>query len=63
MIDSSGQEHEGEHGDLNLGMVLKRVGGPRAEIQECCEKKGRDITELSDADWAAELLLFMRLHL
>ncbi|KAF7246160.1 General transcription factor II-I repeat domain-containing protein 2B [Varanus komodoensis] len=58
------EEHESEHGDLgyqtavrwlSLGKVLKRVWDLRAEIQEFCEKKGRDITELSDANWMADL--------
>lgn len=56
------EEHKSEHGDLgyqtafrwlSLGKVLKR--DLRAEIQEFCETKGRDITELSDADWMTDL--------
>ncbi|XP_060929426.1 general transcription factor II-I repeat domain-containing protein 2-like [Limanda limanda] len=55
---------ESEHGDisdhtavrwLSLSKVLKRVWDLRAEIQEFCEKKGKDIPELSDADWMADL--------
>ncbi|XP_034452049.1 general transcription factor II-I repeat domain-containing protein 2A-like [Hippoglossus hippoglossus] len=58
------EEHETEHGDigyhtavrwLSLGKVLKRVWDLRAEIREFCEKKGKDIQELSDADWMADL--------
>lgn len=58
------EEHETEHGDisyytavrwLNLGKVLKRVWDLKAEIREFCEKKGKDIPELSDADWMADL--------
>ena len=57
------EEHETEHGDmgyhtavrwLSLGKVLKRVRDLRAEIQVFCEKKGKDIPELSDADWVAD---------
>ena len=35
--------------------MLKRVWDLRAEIQEFCEKKGKDIQELSDADCMADL--------
>lgn len=33
-----------------------RVWDLRAEIQEFFEKKGRDITKLSDADWMADFV-------
>lgn len=58
------EEHETEQGYigyhtavrwLSLGKMLKRVWDLRAEIQEFCEKKGKDIPELSDADWMVEL--------
>ncbi|XP_074492937.1 general transcription factor II-I repeat domain-containing protein 2A-like [Sebastes fasciatus] len=58
------EEHETEHGDigyhtavrwLSLGKVLERVWDLRAEIQEFCEKRGKDIPELSDADWMTDL--------
>ncbi|KAJ4935481.1 hypothetical protein JOQ06_017014 [Pogonophryne albipinna] len=57
------EEHETEHSDigyhravrwLSLGKVLKRVWDLKAEIQEFCEKKGKDIPELSDEDWMAD---------
>ncbi|XP_061127419.1 general transcription factor II-I repeat domain-containing protein 2B-like [Syngnathus typhle] len=57
------EEHESEHSDisyqtavrwLSLGKVLKRVWDLKAEIQEFCEKKGKDIPELSDEDWMAD---------
>jgi len=57
------EEHETEHHDisyntavrwLSLGKVLKRVWDLKAEIQEFCEKKGKDIPELSDEDWMAD---------
>lgn len=57
------EEHETEHGDigyqttvrwLSLGKVLKRVWDLKAEIREFCEKKGKDIPELSDGDWMAD---------
>lgn len=58
------EEYESEHNDigyhttvrwLSLGKVLKRVGDLRAENQEFCEKKCKDIPELSDADWMSDL--------
>ncbi|KAL0152384.1 hypothetical protein M9458_052107, partial [Cirrhinus mrigala] len=57
-------EYESEHSDigyhttvrwLSLGKVLKRVWDLRAEIQEFREKKCKDIPELSNADWMADL--------
>uniref|UniRef100_UPI0037E7AD0B general transcription factor II-I repeat domain-containing protein 2A-like n=1 Tax=Semicossyphus pulcher TaxID=241346 RepID=UPI0037E7AD0B len=60
------EEHETEHGDtgyhtavtwLSLGTVLQRVRNLRAEMWEFCEKKGKDIPELSEADWMADLAL------
>ncbi|KAK2828937.1 hypothetical protein Q5P01_019971 [Channa striata] len=57
------EEHESEHSDigyhtavrwLSLGKVLKRVWDLKAEIQEFCEKKGKDIPELSDEHWMAD---------
>ncbi|XP_035242994.1 general transcription factor II-I repeat domain-containing protein 2B-like [Anguilla anguilla] len=57
------EEHETEHVDisyhtavrwLSLGKVLKRVWDLKAEIREFCEKKGRDIPELSDEKWMAD---------
>ena len=58
------EEHDTEHGDigyhtavrwLSLGKVFKRVWDMRAEIPEFFEKKGKDIQELSEADWMADL--------
>ncbi|XP_024144372.1 general transcription factor II-I repeat domain-containing protein 2A-like [Oryzias melastigma] len=58
------EEHESEHRDigyhtavrwLSLGKVLKRVWDLKAEIQEFCEEKGKDIPELSDEDWVADV--------
>ncbi|XP_073689371.1 general transcription factor II-I repeat domain-containing protein 2B-like [Garra rufa] len=58
------EEYESQHSDigyhttvrwLSLGKVLKRVWDLRAEIQEFCEKKCKDIPELSDAGWMADL--------
>ncbi|XP_068449722.1 general transcription factor II-I repeat domain-containing protein 2B-like [Clinocottus analis] len=58
------EEHETEHGDigyystvrwLSLGRVLKKFWDLKAEIQEFCETKGKDIQELSDGDWMADL--------
>ena len=58
------EEHETEHGDigyhkavrwLSLDKVLKTVWDLRAEIQEFCEKKGKDSPDLSDADWMEDL--------
>ncbi|XP_028275741.1 general transcription factor II-I repeat domain-containing protein 2B-like [Parambassis ranga] len=57
------EEHESEHSDigyhtavrwLSLGKVLKRVWDLNAEIREFCEKKGKDIPELSDENWMAD---------
>ncbi|XP_076022136.1 general transcription factor II-I repeat domain-containing protein 2B-like [Genypterus blacodes] len=57
------EEHDTEHSDigyhtavrwLSLGKVLKRVWDLKAEIREFCEKKGKDIPELSDEDWMAD---------
>lgn len=57
------EEHETEQRDigyhtavtwLSLGKVLKRVWDLKAEIQEFCETKGKDIPELSDEDWMAD---------
>uniref|UniRef100_UPI003AACC576 general transcription factor II-I repeat domain-containing protein 2B-like n=1 Tax=Centroberyx gerrardi TaxID=166262 RepID=UPI003AACC576 len=57
------EEHETEHSDigyhtavrwLSLGKVLKRVWDLKAEIREFCEKKGKDIPELSDEDRVAD---------
>ena len=57
------EEHETERSDignhtafrwLSLGKVLKRVWDLKAEIREFCEKKGKDIPELSDEDWMAD---------
>ncbi|XP_044075180.1 general transcription factor II-I repeat domain-containing protein 2B-like [Siniperca chuatsi] len=57
------EEHESEHSDigyhtavrwLSLGKVLKRVWDLKAEIREFCERKGKDIPELSDEDWIAD---------
>ncbi|XP_063732433.1 CCR4-NOT transcription complex subunit 7 isoform X1 [Eleginops maclovinus] len=56
-------DHVIEHSDigyhtavrwLSLGKVLKRVWDLKAEIRECCEKKAKDIPELSDEDWMAD---------
>ncbi|KAF1374389.1 hypothetical protein PFLUV_G00228590 [Perca fluviatilis] len=56
------EEHETEQSDigyhtavrwLSLGKVLKRVWDLK-EIREFCEKKGKDIPELSDEDWMAD---------
>ncbi|XP_036066918.1 general transcription factor II-I repeat domain-containing protein 2B-like [Oryzias melastigma] len=58
------EEHESEYRDigyhtavrwLSLGKVLKRVWDLKAEIQEFCEEKGKDIPELSDEDWVADV--------
>ena len=58
------EEHENEHGDiryhtairwLSLGKVLKRFWDLKAEIKEFCERKGKDIHELSDVNWIADL--------
>lgn len=35
---------------LSYCKVIKRVWDLRAEIQESCDDKGKDITELSDAE-------------
>ncbi|KAG2458422.1 GTD2A protein, partial [Polypterus senegalus] len=60
------EEHESEHSDidyqtavrwLSLGKVLKRVWDLRAEIQEFCDKKDKDIPELSDTHWIADLVI------
>ncbi|XP_063768169.1 general transcription factor II-I repeat domain-containing protein 2-like [Eleginops maclovinus] len=57
------EEHETEHSDiadhtavrgLSLNKVLKRVWDLKAEIREFCERKGKDIPELSDEDWMAD---------
>lgn len=57
------EEHETEHSDisyhiavrwLSLGKVLKRVWDLKAEIREFCEKKGKDIPQLSHKDWMAD---------
>ena len=57
------EEHETEQRDigyhtavrwLSLGKVLKRVWDLKAQIQEFCEKKGKDIPELSDKVWLAD---------
>lgn len=57
-------EYESEHSDigyhtavrwLSLGKLRKRVWSLRAGIQEFCEKKGKDIQELSDSQWMADL--------
>ena len=64
------EEHENEHSDigyhtavrwLSLGKVLKRVWDLKAEIQEFCEKKCKDIPELSDEGGMADFfhLLFV----
>ncbi|KAF0024904.1 hypothetical protein F2P81_021785 [Scophthalmus maximus] len=59
------EEHETEHGDigyhtavrwLSLGKVLKRVWDLRSEIREFCDMKGKDIPELSDVNWMADLV-------
>uniref|UniRef100_A0A674NJF1 HAT C-terminal dimerisation domain-containing protein n=1 Tax=Takifugu rubripes TaxID=31033 RepID=A0A674NJF1_TAKRU len=47
------EEHESEHG--NISYLLKRVWDLKAEIREFCERKGKDIPELSDEDWMADL--------
>ena len=46
---------------LSLGKVLKRVWDLKAEIQEFCEKKCKDIPELSDEGGMADFfhLLFV----
>ncbi|XP_039623539.1 general transcription factor II-I repeat domain-containing protein 2A-like [Polypterus senegalus] len=58
------EEPESEHSDigyqtavrwLSLGKVLKRVWVLRAEIQDFCEKKDKEIPELSDTHWIADL--------
>ncbi|KAJ4946944.1 hypothetical protein JOQ06_008987 [Pogonophryne albipinna] len=58
------EESETEHRDrpyhaavrwLSLGNVLKRVWDLREEIQDFCVNKGKDIPQLSDADWMADL--------
>uniref|UniRef100_A0A096MCD0 HAT C-terminal dimerisation domain-containing protein n=1 Tax=Poecilia formosa TaxID=48698 RepID=A0A096MCD0_POEFO len=36
---------------LRLGKMLKRVWDLKVQIRECCETKGKDISELSDLDW------------
>ncbi|KAJ8402293.1 hypothetical protein AAFF_G00371580 [Aldrovandia affinis] len=37
------------------GQSAKRVWDLKAEIREFCEKKGKDIPELSDEKWMADL--------
>ncbi|KAM4043630.1 general transcription factor II-I repeat domain-containing protein 2B-like [Anomaloglossus baeobatrachus] len=58
------EEHESEHSDigyhtavrwLSLGKVLKRVWDLRAQIEEFCKTKGKDIPEFSDSHWMADL--------
>ena len=58
------EEHETENSDighrtavrwLGLGKMLERVWDLRAEIQECCDMKGKDTRELSDINWMADL--------
>ncbi|CAB4067620.1 unnamed protein product [Lepeophtheirus salmonis] len=58
------EEKGSEHNDisyhtnvrwLSQGKVLKRVWDLRDLIQDYCGKKGRDIPELSDEDWVADL--------
>ncbi|XP_074501494.1 general transcription factor II-I repeat domain-containing protein 2A-like [Sebastes fasciatus] len=58
------EESETEHCDigyhtavrwLSLGKVLKSFWDLRKEIHEFCVKKGKDIPQLTDADWIADL--------
>lgn len=58
------EEQDNEHVDiryhtavrwLSLGKVLKRFWDLKAEIEEFCEIKGKNIPELSDVDWIADL--------
>ncbi|KAL2095519.1 hypothetical protein ACEWY4_007667 [Coilia grayii] len=58
------EEHESDHSDIGYhtavrwlsvcAKVLKRVWDLNTEIQEFCEKKGKDIPELSDEDWMTD---------
>ncbi|KAL2079794.1 hypothetical protein ACEWY4_025538 [Coilia grayii] len=58
------EENESEHGDvsyhcavrwLSLGKVLKSFWDLREQIQTFCATKGRDIPELTDDEWVADL--------
>lgn len=58
------EEHENEHGDiryhtadrwLSLGKAVKRFWDPKTEIREFSETKGKNIPELSDMSWKADL--------
>ncbi|XP_035985865.1 general transcription factor II-I repeat domain-containing protein 2-like [Fundulus heteroclitus] len=58
------EECETEHRDisyhtavrwLSLGKVLRSFWDLRSEIKEFCERKGKDIPQLSEADWLADL--------
>ncbi|XP_068603631.1 general transcription factor II-I repeat domain-containing protein 2B-like [Brachionichthys hirsutus] len=40
---------------LGRGRALKSFWDLRAEIQEFCKKKGKNVPEFSDADWMADL--------
>ena len=60
------EERDNEHVDIkyhtairwhSLGKVLKRFGDQKAEIEKFCEIKGKNIPELSDVDWIADLAL------
>ncbi|KAK0152344.1 General transcription factor II-I repeat domain-containing protein 2B [Merluccius polli] len=40
---------------LSLGKVLKIVWDMKMEIKDFCQKNGKDIPELTNADWLADL--------
>ena len=57
------EDHETERGGiccrtnvrwLSLGEVVKRLWDLRVEIREVCEMKGKNVSELSDAQWIAD---------
>ena len=60
------EEQDNEHVDIkyhtairwhSLGKVLKRFGDLKAEIEKFCEINRKNIPELSDVDWIADLAL------
>ena len=60
------EEQDNEHVDIkyhtairwhSLGKVLKRFWDQKAEIEKFCKIKGKNIPELSDVDWIADLAL------